>query len=120
MTNDLKSLQVRKTKLEREIKELEREKNEVCQRLNEKKKQLSNVNSGIKQLQSNVVITEHILVRYLERVKGIDMEEIKKEILDDELKKQILTLGSGKFHRNGFRLIVKNNSILTVEKEEEC
>lgn len=38
MTNDLKSLQVRKTKLEREIKELEREKNEVCQRLNEKKK----------------------------------------------------------------------------------
>ena len=82
MTNDLKSLQVRKTKLEREIKELEREKNEVCQRLNEKKKQLSNVNSGIKQLQSNVVITEHILVRYLERVKGIDMEEIKKEILE--------------------------------------
>lgn len=85
-----------------------------------RKKQLSNVNIGIKQLQSNVVITEHILVRYLERVKGIDMEEIKKEILDDELKKQILTLGSGKFHRNGFRLIVKNNSIVTVEKEEEC
>lgn len=120
MSNDLKSLQVRKTKLEREIKELEREKNEVCQRLNEKKKQLSNVNSSVKRLQSNVVITEHILLRYLERVKGINMEEIKKEILDDELKKQILTLGSGKFRRNGFRLIVKNNSIVTVEKEEEC
>ena len=120
MTSNLKALQVKKTKLEKELEDLEKEKNEICKGINEKKKQLSNVNSDIKQLKSNVVITEHILVRYLERIKGINMKEIQKEILDESLKKQIMTLGSGKFYKNGFKLIVKNYSIVTVKKEETC
>lgn len=115
--NDLKSLEVRRAKLEREINEFENDKNEVCKRLRQKKEQLHKINNDIKQIQANVVIREHAVLRYLERVKGINMAETEKEILDEELRKQILTLGSGKFPKNDFTLIVKNNVIVTVVKE---
>lgn len=118
MSNNLKSLQMRKKRLENEITGLENDKVEICGRIKEKRNQLAKIKNNIKELRSKVIITEHAKIRYLERVKGIDMAEVEKEILDEDLKKQILVLGTGKFHRNGLRLVVRNNSIVTVEKEE--
>ena len=118
MSNNLKSLQVRKSKLQDEINDLEKDKTEILNRIKEKRTQISKIQSSLKQLQARVVITEHAKLRYLERVKGINMADIEQEILSNDLEKQILALGSGKFNRNGFRLIVRNNAIVTVEKDE--
>ncbi len=44
-------------------------------------------------------ITDHALIRYLERVKGIDVETIRNSIADDRTIKQITALkNTKKFH----------------------
>lgn len=60
------------------------------------------------------ILTDHALVRYLERVKGIDIEKAKKEILSDKLKSMISTLGNGKFPCDNFTVIVKDNQVITI------
>jgi predicted RNase H-like nuclease (RuvC/YqgF family) len=60
------------------------------------------------------ILTDHALVRYLERVKGIDIAQMKKEILNDKLRELIGTLGNGKFPCDGFTAIVKDNQVITI------
>jgi chromosome segregation ATPase len=120
MQNNLKSLQTRKNSLQSDIDDLEKERNEINRRIKDKRNSLLQINNNIKQLQANVIVTEHAKLRYLERVKGINMVELEKEILGENLREQIKILGSGRFNMNGYRLIVKNNSIITVEKESKC
>jgi hypothetical protein len=60
-------------------------------------------------------VTEHAIIRYLERVKGLDIEEIEKEILTDSLKDMVTNLGNtGTFPGNGFRILMKDGTITTI------
>lgn len=70
--------------------------------------------------ESRVIFSDHALVRYLERVRGIDMQEVREEMLPSLLKEQIATLGSGTFPVNGgkFQLRVKKHVIVTVICDE--
>lgn len=63
-------------------------------------------------------ITEHALLRYCERILKINTEEIKNLILSKEILDQIKVLGiNGKFvHSDGFRVVVKDNKVVTIEK----
>ena len=40
-------------------------------------------------------ITDHAIVRYLQRVKGVDIDALKKEIVPNDVRKQIEELGGG-------------------------
>lgn len=60
------------------------------------------------------VVTEHATLRWLERVHGIDVASIKQEILTEEFRKQLETIPSGKFKRNGVTIVVKNREVVTV------
>ena len=90
---DLSNIQI--SFLQEEIQEL----NKIIQNTKEKK----------------IIITEHAIVRYFERVQGYDIEEIKQLICTEELQKNIKTLGDGKYPVNKFNVVVKNNTIITVE-----
>lgn len=59
-----------------------------------------------------IKITEHAILRYLERVKGIDMESIKKEMVPDELKEKALK--NGNYEINKLKYIVQGKQIITV------
>lgn len=61
------------------------------------------------------VITEHALVRYFERVQGFNLEDVAKLILPEETKKLIKAFGSGKFPADGFRVVVKDKVVVTIE-----
>lgn len=69
--------------------------------------------------QSQVVVSEHALLRYAERVLGINLDEIRQKILTDDLRHLIDKMagtGNGKFtHPDGYRLIVKNRVVATIE-----
>lgn len=60
----------------------------------------------------NLKITEHGLLRYLERVKRIDLDSVKSEILDifhnEEFRK------NGELQKNGIKYIIQGNKIITV------
>lgn len=71
----------------------------------------------IKQAGSQLIITDHAILRYLERVKGINVEEIKEEIITPEIKNIIATLGSssGTYPSGtGYSVVLKKNTVVTV------
>jgi hypothetical protein len=62
-----------------------------------------------------IVVTDHALVRYLERVKGLDREAVEAEMLTDDLVEQVRVLGgTGRFVSEGRRVIVKEHHVLTI------
>lgn len=119
---DLKQLQTRLAKSAARQKSL---KDEVASLEN----QLRECNTEIKELNKRIdaiskqrlepVLTEHALLRYLERVKGVDLKAIHEEILTPEVKHQIGVIGSGSFTQNGYRLIVKQGIVITIENVGE-
>jgi len=71
------------------------------------REQLANGSDG-------VVVSEHAMLRYIEREKGIDLKLIKAEILTDTVKEQIKVIGSGKIPLCNLNLIVKNKIIVSA------
>jgi len=56
--------------------------------------------------------------RYFERVKGYDLEDIKKEILTDQVKEMVSVLGStGKYPNNDYQIVLKDNIVVTINKK---
>ena len=86
-------------------------------RYEESKRDLVSVKSEIKALQStNISVSEHAIVRYMERAMGFDIEEIRRKIVTDELIKLHGKLGNkGKYPiGDGLRAVVDNNVVITV------
>ena len=61
------------------------------------------------------IVTEHAMLRYIERVLGINLEEVKMQILNEKTLAMINSLGSGKFPGDGYKVVVKNRSVITIE-----
>lgn len=61
------------------------------------------------------VVTEHALLRYIERFMGVDLESVRRAILTENAVKLIRFTKSGKINTDGHRLIVKNGAVVTVE-----
>ncbi len=62
-----------------------------------------------------IVISEHAFLRYLERVNGINLEEIRKEILTDNVVKLIrLSKKEGKIPLGELKLQLKSGVITTI------
>lgn len=111
----LKQLESRRVKLEEELKAVTAEADRVRKQQTSLRNDLNTIIRKINNLMdSNVVLTEHALLRYLERVQGMNLDEIKSIILDEPTKEQIRILGSGKFPKDGYTLVVKNNTIISI------
>jgi len=84
------------------------------------RKVIDEIKSRVKKLEHPNIpeVSEHAILRYLERVKELNIEEIEKEILNDDVLELIEKLGgSGKYpNNNGFRVVMKDNMVVTIEK----
>lgn len=64
---------------------------------------------------NRVHITDHAILRYLERSNGIDIEDIRKEMLSKKMLRKILKeKGDGDFVFKNLRYVVKNYKVVTV------
>ncbi|MEG0235850.1 MAG: hypothetical protein RR523_06440 [Cetobacterium sp.] len=74
-----------------------------------------NLNRQCEPDKRKIEISEHGLLRYLERVKGINIEAIKKEMIPEELLElsdhEIKDLN---YEKTGLKYVVKGNKIITV------
>ena len=61
------------------------------------------------------MVTEHAYLRYFERVCGFDLEAIRQAMLDEQTLALIRFQPSGKFPKDGYRLVVKDGDVVTVE-----
>lgn len=68
----------------------------------------------VKQPESELVITNHALVRFAERVLKLDISAIKKQILSDEVLRLHKELGNGKFPNDNFHVVIENNIVKTI------
>lgn len=113
--HELKSLQVQITKLQaeeatkkEELAAAQREYQSLRDRLTSLEKKLENA-------QRQPTVTEHALLRYIERVYGLDMDALKAELLSPELSELILTLGTGKYPLpQGGTAVVQGLSVVSV------
>ena len=63
-------------------------------------------------MKPRVHISDHALVRYIERVKGFDVEKIRKEI--EELVAPTLGTNATAISANGFTFVIKGGYVTTV------
>lgn len=64
-----------------------------------------------------VKITDHAVVRYIERVMGVDIDKLKEEILPTNLRVMALKEDC-KITLDGYRLVIKDNAVVTVTAKE--
>lgn len=115
-TQKLKSLQVRLSKSLAKLTELEKDKRQITKECDREKSLVIGFEKEIKKLAIvDIVVSEHAVIRFLERAMGFDMEQIKQKILNDNLKDTIKSMGNGEYPIcEGLRVIVKNGVVLTV------
>lgn len=81
--------------------------------------QIREIQNHIKKLEGNkkIKVTEHAIVRYLERVKGVDVSQIEKEIVTEQLQDLVETLGGdGGYPVRDFKVLMKNFNVTTILK----
>lgn len=106
-----------KDKAVMETEKLKEQQKDIADRLQKDKSTLSKINQDIDRIKGHggkLVVSEHAILRYFERVMKFDIEEIKKKILPDEQENQIKVLGSGTFSVETHRLKVRNGVVITI------
>jgi hypothetical protein len=61
------------------------------------------------------IVSEHALLRYLERVKGFDLAALRDEILGDGTAASISFAKTGRIKKDGMCLVIKDNVVVTIE-----
>lgn len=78
-------------------------------------KEIKNIESRIeKNTNVKMIISEHAMLRFIEREIGIDMEELQERILPSKNMKAISKLGDGEFPIGNHKVRVRNNTVVTV------
>lgn len=86
------------------------ESKQLLNQINQVKREISNLSND-----KTPIISEHAILRYLERVKGLNIKEVENEILTEDVLKLIDTLGpNGTYPVDNFRIVLKNNVITTI------
>lgn len=120
----LKALETKKTQIQQEIAAIQESIRTLDQGLKGKQNQLNQVSNEIQKLsdtgdQGLPIITEHALLRYLERVEGVNIDEARANIYSDKFRRVWTEMGvqNGEFpFRDGVgRLVIKNNKIVTIK-----
>lgn len=63
-------------------------------------------------------VTEHAMLRYVERVMGISLEDVEDAILSDATKAAVKFAKSGKHKRNDCTVVFRDNVIVTIHTKE--
>jgi len=119
---EIKGLETRRNKLQAQRKQLNIE-------IQEKQKESANMKSRIDMLQkkieklkskksNNLIISEHALLRYIERVIGIDLQEIQNKILPPEKVEKIKAMGNCTYGLGDHKLTIKDGIVVTVLGDE--
>jgi hypothetical protein len=113
--HELKALQVQISKAKADA-EIKKENLKVAnQEYNQILEKIKNLETRLKEASTEPLVTEHALLRYIERVYGIDLDVIKGDILTENTIQAIKTLGSGKYPiGSGLKAVVKGGNVVSV------
>jgi hypothetical protein len=115
-SHQVKGYQVQVEKLNVGIDFLKKDISHNQRELADKVRVRDGIKKKIESLESKeVLVSEHAMLRYFERVLGHDLEQIKKDIVTDKIKNMLEVTGpSGTFPADGFKVIIKNGKVVSV------
>ena len=119
---ELKKLNTLQVKLQSEIEAIKIEREILNNKLQSAERNLGKIREEIKKLKegNKIIVSEHAMLRYIERVLGINLKEIEKCILTDEVKEQYKIVGNGRFPINDeFRALIRDNVVVTITGVEK-
>lgn len=64
----------------------------------------------------DLIVTDHAIKRYLQRVEEIDPIDVPSRIVTTALQEMVRTLGDGKYPVDDFMVVVCGNTVKTVIK----
>lgn len=112
---ELKQLQTRKANVEAEIKRLAGEKADCEKQLTDARGKLAAIQNQIASCTADVVVSEHAMLRYMERVMGVDLNKIKVHILAEGREELIRTARSGAFPiLDDIKAVVRDRTVVTI------
>lgn len=95
--------------IDEELKQLEKQKSELYSRRDRLKNAIERWNLASQE----IPVSDHAVVRYLERVHNIDIASIKELILKDNVKMEVL-LGADRVRTDECTLVVAKSGVATV------
>lgn len=116
-SQELKRLQSLLNQLQLEYKALQESQSRLKMEIETKCRQIQEVEGKIQTLKGShetIIISEHAIIRYLERVYGLDLEKIRQEILPPPIAIQAKTIGNGRYGVMGHTVLIKDNVAITV------
>lgn len=122
--HELKQLQTREKKALAELESLKNQLDDLHKLIDTSTSNLTSIRKQIKSHKDRAkdpIVSEHAILRYLEYIEGIDLDEIRKNILNNKSMEQTKTLGAGKYPlagHNGYRFVFKDNTIITIINEK--
>ena len=121
--HELKQLQTRLAKAETEEKSADQEIRAAQRKKEQAAKLCENLRRQITAIQNNrgtVVVTEHALLRYFERVMGFDLGAIRRELTPPGVVQIVTHLPNGRIPHPEIRcrLVVVDGVIVTLETDE--
>lgn len=96
----LKEAQFNTSRFQKEVSDL---RNKIH---NEKKKQTI--------LKQGNFVSDHCVIRFLERRFGFDLESVREEILKTQGLEKAVRMGASKFIKDGLVFVIENYKIVTV------
>lgn len=123
MPNNTKLLTtVRKTHsiVSKEVDKLKANVEREQKNLEIKNSQLNHIEQELHRLENDIlVVSDHALLRYMERIMGIDLQMIKDAILTDSVKKMHLQLGDGRYpaaveNNENCVVVIKSGVVVTL------
>lgn len=119
ISNELKALEVKRSAIERELETLKAEASQARSAYDTKVAELRETKKEIEGLKrsNDPIVSEHAMLRYVEREMGIDLEDIRRRILTPKNVKAIRFAGSCKIKSGRLEFIVRDNVVVsTVER----
>lgn len=120
ITKNLARVQQTKILVSKEVERLQTELERTQKTLEIKQNQLESIEKEVTRLENNeLVVSDHALLRYMERIVGIDMDMIKNAILTDNVKRMHLALGDGKYpvaveNNDHCMVVIRNGVVVTL------
>jgi len=111
----IKQLNSRKLELEEELQQLKQRINVLQLESNKKYQELDKIKSKIKDNQAKPILSEHAILRYLERTGKLNIEEITSKIMTEKVINLIDFCINGTIPIcDGMKAVIKNKTIVTV------
>jgi septal ring factor EnvC (AmiA/AmiB activator) len=87
-------------------------------------KEMSSIDTKIRNLEQppkkqKISITDHALLRYLERIHGFNIKNLRETLLTEKVVSYINNYKSGKITENGITYVFKNRVVVTIMIEEK-